>query len=212
MDSATVLAIARRELSELHTLSIGYGQRHARELMAAHRLARHFRVKREVVVELPVASLLRSSLTDRSRRIPSGRRRRSGIPSTYVPARNTIFLSIALGYAESHRLERIYLGVNAVDYSGYPDCRPEFLRAFNRLAALATRSGVEGQGRIRVLAPLLRLSKSQIVQRGEALGVPWAMTWSCYRGGRRPCARCDSCLLREAGFRDAGAVDPLVTM
>src|SRR5208283_542548 len=126
------------------------------------------------------------------------------IPSTYVPARNTILLSVALGYAESHRLGTIYLGANAIDYSGYPDCRPEYFRAFERLARLATKAGVEGGARIRVETPLLRRSKADIVRLGERLGVPWALTWSCYAGGRTPCGTCDACRLRRKGFAEAG--------
>lgn len=210
MDSATVLALASRRAGPVHALTILYGQRHAREVRAARALARRFRVGRHLVVRLPIGGELDSALTQRRRSIPSRSRRHPGprIPTTYVPARNTIFLSVALGYAESHRLARIWIGANAVDYSGYPDCRPEYFRAFERLARLATRSGVEEGWRIRIAAPLLHWSKARIVQEGEQLGVPWAATWSCYRGGRRPCGRCDACRLREKGFREAGIDDP----
>jgi 7-cyano-7-deazaguanine synthase len=128
-----------------------------------------------------------------------------------VPARNTILLAIALGYAESHRLGAIYLGANAVDYSGYPDCRPKYLREFERLAQLATRAGVEGRQRIQIVAPLVRWSKAEIVRTGARLGVPWELTWSCYAGGRTPCGRCDACRIRARGFRQAGVIDPLRT-
>jgi 7-cyano-7-deazaguanine synthase len=210
MDSATCLALARRRGAPVHALTVEYGQRHERELRAARSLARHYRVRRHVVLRLPLASLLSSSLTDRRRKLPTSGPRRGRIPSTYVPARNTILLSVALGYAESHRLGEIYLGANAIDYSGYPDCRPEFLRAFERLARLATKDAVEGRSVVRVRAPLLRSTKADIVRFGERLGVPWALTWSCYAGGTSPCGRCDSCRLRARGFAEAGVVDPLL--
>lgn len=210
MDSATCLALATRDAAPVHALTVRYGQRHARELESARALARRFRVARHDVVDLPIGHLLDSALTRRRGAIPPPSRGHgpSRIPATYVPARNTILLALALGVAESRGVDRIYLGINSVDYSGYPDCRPEFLAAFRRLARLATRSGTQGGHATAVEAPLLRLSKAGIVRLGERLGVPWALTWSCYRGGRRPCGRCDACRLREAGFRDAGVVDP----
>jgi 7-cyano-7-deazaguanine synthase len=208
MDSATCLAIATRYRPPVHALTIHYGQRHARELRAAKALARRFRVRRHVVLRLPVGPLLDSALTHPSQRIPGRPARAGRIPATYVPARNTILLSLALGYAESHHLGAIYLGANAIDYSGYPDCRPEFLRAFERMSRLATRAGVERGQRIRVLAPLLRMSKADIVRTGARFGVPWEVTWSCYAGGRTPCGRCDACRLRARGFRGAGVPDP----
>lgn len=210
MDSATCLAIASRERPPVHALTVLYGQRHSREVRAARGLARRFRAGRHVVLDLPLGPLLDSSLTRPGRRLPSSGPRAGRIPSSYVPARNTILLSVALGYAESHRLDRIYLGANAVDYSGYPDCRPEFLHEFERLARLATRAGVLRHWKVRIVAPLLALSKAQIVRRGERLGVPWALTWSCYEGGRVPCGRCDSCRLRARGFAEAGIADPLL--
>jgi 7-cyano-7-deazaguanine synthase len=212
MDSATCLAEAVRRGEEVHALSIEYGQRHRRETASARALARHFQVKEHTVIRLPIGPLLTSALTDPTRPIPGPSRKNAngGIPPTYVPARNTIFLSIALGYAESRGLQRIYVGVNAVDYSGYPDCRPEYLRAFDRLARLATKASVEDGRRIRIVAPLVRLTKSEIVQRGTRLGVPWDLTWSCYVGGRRPCGSCDACTFRAKGFREAGCVDPLI--
>ena len=210
MDSATCLAIARRSHRRVAALTVVYGQRHAREIRAARALARRFRADEHTVIAVPLAGLVRSSLTDRRRRLPSSGPRTGRIPSTYVPARNTVLLSLALGYAESRGLDRIYLGANAIDYSGYPDCRPEFLRAFERVARLGTRAGVEGRSHPKVVAPLLRLTKAGIVRRGERLGVPWELTWSCYGGGRRPCGRCDSCRLRARGFRAARVRDPLV--
>jgi len=210
MDSAPCLALAARDDPPVHALTISYGQRHAREIRSARALARRYGVRSHVVLRLPLGPLLDSTLTRPRRRLPSAGPRGGRIPSTYVPARNTILLAVALGYAESHRLGSIYLGANAIDYSGYPDCRPEFLRAFERLARLGTRAGVEGRGSIRVKAPLLRLSKAGIVRLGERLGVPWTLTWSCYAGGRRPCGTCDSCRLRARGFRGARVRDPTV--
>ncbi len=210
MDSATCLAIARRAHARVAALTVVYGQRHAREIRAARSLARRFRVDEHTVVAVPLGALVRSSLTERRRRLPSGGPRPGRIPSTYVPARNTVLLSLALGYAESRGLDRIYLGANAIDYSGYPDCRPRFLRAFERVARLGTKVGVEGRRGPKIVTPLLRLTKAGVVRRGERLDVPWALTWSCYRGGVRPCGRCDSCRLRARGFRGAGIRDPLV--
>jgi 7-cyano-7-deazaguanine synthase len=211
MDSATVLAVARHHFRRVDCLTIGYGQRHLRELRSARRLARHFRISRHQIVQLPLAPLLQSVLTDSRRRLPRAHAGRitGRIPPTYVPARNTILLSIALGYAESIGARAIYIGANAIDYSGYPDCRPEYFRAFERLAQLATRAAVERGRTVRIEAPLLRLSKADIVRLGERLHVPWEMTWSCYAGGSTPCGRCDSCVLRARGFHAAGIRDPL---
>ena len=210
MDSATCLALARKESGPLHALTLTYGQRHRKEIRAARSLARHYHVDRHVVVDLPSEPFADSALTDRRRSLPRSGPGKSGrIPSTYVPARNTVFLAMALGYAESHRLRRIFLGANAVDYSGYPDCRPEYLAAFRRLARLATRVAVESGESIDIVAPLLRLSKPEIVRLGSRLKVPWEKTWSCYAGGRYPCGVCDACRLRSFGFLRAGAGDPL---
>ncbi len=210
MDSATVCAIAAKRRYRLHCLTVLYGQRHAREVRSARAIARHFRVARHVLLRLPLGPVLSSALTNRSRRLPGRRRRRAAgsIPATYVPARNTILLALALGHAETVGAERIFIGANAVDYPGYPDCRPEYLRQFARLANLATRAGVERKRRFIIEAPLLRLSKAEIVRRGTRLGVPWADTWSCYAGGRAPCGRCDACFYRAKGFREAGVPDP----
>ena len=210
MDSATCLALAARRSGRVTALSVAYGQRHRREVACARALARRFRVHSFQTVRLPIGPLLDSALTDTTRTLPGtgGRRARGAIPSTYVPARNTIFLALALALAESRGADRIYLGVNAVDYSGYPDCRPEYLAAFRRLARLATRRGVEGRP-VRIEAPLLHLSKAEIVRLGERVGVPWELTWSCYAGGSVPCGRCDSCRLRAKGFDAAGVTDPL---
>lgn len=208
MDSATCLAIASRQNASVHALTVLYGQRHAREVRSARALARRYQIASHAVLRLPISPILDSALTSRGRRIPSGPGKKGEIPATYVPARNTILLSLALGFAESRGADRIYLGANAIDYSGYPDCRPEYLRAFQRLARLATKAGVEGRTRVRIEAPLLRLSKAEIVRMGERLRVPWALTWSCYRGGRVPCGACDACRLRAKGFAEAGVQDP----
>jgi len=208
MDSATCLALAVRDRPPVHALTVLYGQRHAREVRSARALARRFGAI-HCVIDLPLGPLLESSLTRPGRPLPQRPPRDGRIPSTYVPARNTILLALALGYAETHGLGTIYLGANAIDYSGYPDCRPAFLRAFERLARVATRAAVEDGRRVRIDAPLLRLSKAEIVRTGESLRVPWELTWSCYAGGRSPCGRCDSCRLRARGFRSAGVRDPL---
>jgi 7-cyano-7-deazaguanine synthase len=208
MDSATCLALAARQAPPLHALTFVYGQRHARELASARRLARRYGAVAHRLVRLPLAPLVDSALTSASARLPSRPPRPGTIPATYVPARNTVLLAVALGYAESHRLGRIYFGANAVDYSGYPDCRPAFVAAFNALARRAIRSPAEGGRRVRVVAPLLRRSKAEIVRWGDRLRVPWELTWSCYAGGSAPCGRCDACRLRARGFREAGRVDP----
>ncbi len=211
LDSYTAGAIARAEGFGLYALTVAYGQRHRVELEAARRVARALGVVRHVELPLDLAAFGGSVLTGagdvpRDRAIGEG-----GIPATYVPARNTVFLSLALAWAETLGASDIVIGVNAVDYSGYPDCRPEFIRAFESLAALATKAGAGG-ARFRVLAPLASLSKADIIRRGLALGLDYGLTHSCYdpRPGGRPCGRCDSCVLRAKGFAEAGARDPLV--
>ena len=211
LDSATAAAIARAEGWELHALTIRYGQTHAREVEAARRVAAAVGVARHLELDVDLSAFGGSALTGDGA-IPKDRAPDAAdIPSTYVPARNTVFLSLALAWAETSRAEAIVIGVNAIDYSGYPDCRPEYLEAFERLASLATRAGVNG-GRMRILAPLLRLSKGEIVSRGLALGVDYRLTHSCYdpQPDGRPCRRCDSCRIRAQGFKDAGAADPLL--
>jgi 7-cyano-7-deazaguanine synthase len=210
MDSATCLALAAREARPVHALTIVYGQRHVREVASARRLARFYRARRHVILHLPLGPLLDSALTDRGRPLPRRAARAGRIPPTYVPVRNTILLAVALGYAESHRLGAIYLGANAIDYSGYPDCRPPFLRAFERVARLGTRTGVETGRSIRIRAPLLRRTKADVVRLGERLGVPWRLTWSCYAGAGTPCGRCDACRWRAKGFAEAGVPDATV--
>lgn len=211
MDSATVLAVARRHFRRVDALTVAYGQRHRREIDSARRLVAAFHIAHHQVLELPLGPLLRSALTDPRRPLPRAHwgRTPERIPATYVPARNTILLAIALGYAESVGAAAIYIGANAIDYSGYPDCRPEYFRAFEHMARLATRAGVEEGRRVTIEAPLLHLSKADIVRLGERLHVPWELTWSCYAGGRGPCGRCDACVLRTQGFQRAGVTDPL---
>jgi 7-cyano-7-deazaguanine synthase len=213
LDSATTLAIARAEGFETYALSFDYGQRHDRELDSARRVAAALGVKEHLVLRLDLRAIGGSALTA-DIPVPKGRSVEamgSGIPVTYVPARNTIFLSHALAWAEVLESQDIFIGVNALDYSGYPDCRPEFIEAFERMANLATRAGVEGTSRLRIHSPLIRLTKAEIVARGAALGVDFGLTWSCYepRPDGLACGRCDSCLLREKGFREAGLRDPV---
>ena len=214
LDSAVAAAEARAAGFEVHALTVRYGQRHAVEVEAARAVARHLGCAGHRVLDLDLASFGGSALTDPGAAIPRDRveaARAGGIPSTYVPARNTVLLSLALSLAEARGARDLFLGVNAVDYSGYPDCRPAFLEAFERLAAVATKAGVEGEA-FRVHAPLLRMTKADIVRRGAALGVDLGLTRSCYDPGAdgRACGRCDSCRIRAKGFREAGVPDPTV--
>lgn len=208
LDSATTLYYARSQGYRCHALIIDYGQRHRKEVRAARSIARRSGYP---------ATLLRvrlgwggSALTDRKIRVPRGRSLREmgrGIPSTYVPARNTIFLSCAVSLAEAIGASAIAIGANAVDFSGYPDCRPAYYDAFRRVIRRGTQAGVEGRP-MRIITPLIRKSKAQIIRLGRRLGVPFELTWSCYLGGRRPCGRCDSCALRAKGFKEARMPDP----
>jgi len=208
LDSATCLAIARAEGFAVHALTVRYGQRHAREVDQARVVASALGAASHRVVEVDLRSIGGSALTTDAE-VPKDRADDGSIPVTYVPARNTVFLSLALGLAEVVGATDLFLGVNAVDYSGYPDCRPEFVEQFQRLAALATRAGVQG-ARYTVHAPLLALSKAQIIRRGVELGVDYGLTHSCYDPAPdgRACGRCDSCRLRRQGFADAGVADP----
>ncbi len=212
LDSATILAIARADGYETHAISFRYGQRHAVELEYALRVARALGAARHVIAEIDLRAFGGSALTseiavpkhDRTEEIGGG------IPVTYVPARNTIFLSFALAFAETTGARHIFIGVNALDYSGYPDCRPEYLEAFERMANLATRAGVEG-ARLTLHAPLLRMTKAEIIRRGLALGVDYSLTRSCYDPSRdgASCGHCDACLLRLRGFAETGSADPI---
>ena len=207
LDSATTLALAQEEGFACYALSMEYGQRHAAELAAARRVAQALGVQEHRVVSLALDQFGGSALTDRDIEVPT--EGGAGIPVTYVPARNTIFLSLALAWAEAIGARDLFVGVNAVDYSGYPDCRPEFIAAFEKLANLATKAGVEGE-RFQVHAPLIRLTKSEIIREGVRLGVDYGLTVSCYQADPegRACGRCDSCRLRAQGFREAGIPDP----
>lgn len=207
LDSATVLAMAQSQGYECYTLSFDYGQRHRAELLAAQRTAAVQSAAEHKVVTLDLRTIGGSALTDEAIDVPE--EEVEGIPITYVPARNTVFLSIALGWAEVLGARHIFIGVNAVDYSGYPDCRPEFIATFEALANVATKAGIEGQ-RLRIHAPLIDLTKADIIRRGVALGVDYAVTVSCYQATSDglACGRCDSCRLRRKGFEDAGVADP----
>ncbi|MBC3412220.1 MULTISPECIES: 7-cyano-7-deazaguanine synthase QueC [Pseudomonas] len=207
LDSATVVAMAQADGYACYTMSFDYGQRHRAELDAAERVAREMGVVEHKVIGLNLNGIGGSALTDSSIAVPEAPA--EGIPVTYVPARNTVFLSLALGWAEVLEARDIFIGVNAVDYSGYPDCRPEFVEAFERMANLATKAGVEGNG-FRIQAPLQNLSKAQIVQAGMARGVDYSLTVSCYQAddAGRACGKCDSCRLRADGFKAAGVPDP----
>jgi len=212
VDSSTALYVAREEGYDVYALSIRYGQRHAIELEAARKVARAAGVQEHLVVGIDMRSIGGSALTadievPKHAAYEEVRGGRAPIPATYVPARNTIFLSLALGWAEVLGAEDIFIGANAVDYSGYPDCRPEYIRAFEEMANLATRASVEGSMRFRIRAPLIEMSKADIIRTGRRLGLDYSLTWSCYdpRPDGKPCGTCDSCLLREKGFREAEA-------
>ena len=209
VDSATCLAIARADGFRCHALSFRYGQRHVAELVAAARVAGDLDVAEHRVMQIDLAAFGGSALTDASIAVPENGAPGPAIPVTYVPARNTVFLAFALAWAEVLGAADIYIGVNAVDYSGYPDCRPEFIAAFEHMANLATRAGVEG-GRLRIRAPLIDLSKAAIIRQGIALGVDYSATVSCYQADEAgaACGCCDSCRLRRAGFEAAGVTDP----
>lgn len=211
LDSATCLALALRDGFEAHALSVDYGQRHRWELLSARRVALALGAAGHLVIRVDLKAFGGSALTDRKIAVPKGRtlkRMARDIPATYVPARNTVMLSLALAHAETIGASDIYVGVNAIDYSGYPDCRPEFLRAFEKVARLATKAGVLGRP-LRIRAPLVKLSKADIVRLGTSLGVNYALTLSCYDPVRgRACGECDACLLRRKGFVEAGERDP----
>ncbi len=211
LDSSTCLAFARREGYECYALSFDYGQRHRVELEAAARVAQALGAARHMVARIDLRQIGHSALTD-DLVVPKGRSAQAmsdGIPVTYVPARNTIFLSFALAWAEVLEAPDIFIGVNALDYSGYPDCRPEYIAAFEKMANLATKAGVEGRLRVRIHTPLIRLSKAEIVKLGRDLGLDFSLTHSCYDPDAegRPCGQCDSCLLRRKGFEEAGIAD-----
>ena len=213
LDSATAAAMARREGRALYALTIDYGQRHRFELEAARHVAEALGVREHLIQRLDLSPFGASALTA-DIEVPKGRtedQMQAAIPVTYVPARNTIFLSLALGYAESRRIGDIFIGVNVLDYSGYPDCRPEYIEAFQRMANLATKAGVEGTLKFTIHAPLVKMTKAEIIRAGTELGVDYGLTHSCYDPdpSGRPCGQCDACLLRWKGFAEAGLPDPL---
>ncbi len=215
LDSATVLAIAQSQQYDVHALSFRYGQRHVYELDCARQLTERAGVKKHVVAEIDLGIFGGSALTTPGIEVPKGRSTEamSGeIPITYVPARNTIFLSFALAWAEVLGSSDIFIGVNALDYSGYPDCRPEYIEAYQRMANLATKSGVEGRQQLMIHTPLIQMTKAQIIRRGMELGVDYALTSTCYDPAENgaPCRQCDACQLRQKGFADNGLIDPLL--
>ena len=211
LDSSTVLALAKERGYDVVALTFDYGQKHKRELNSSRKMARHFKAKEHIIVPLNLGELLRSSLTRESMSIPENRTEEeisSGVPSTYVPSRNIIFLSIAASIAESRGAEAIFIATNSVDFSGYPDCTAEFMSAFQRTLDIGTKAGIDGRG-VRIEAPILSKSKGDIVREAIRLKVPLEETWSCYKGGVKACGKCDSCLLRLRGFSEAGIRDPL---
>jgi 7-cyano-7-deazaguanine synthase len=214
LDSATALAIAQSEGFDVFAISFRYGQRHKIELESARRVAERMRVLKHIVVDIDLRQFGGSALTDEIA-VPKGRTvsaMAEGVPITYVPARNTVFLSFALAWSETLGSKDIFLGVNALDYSGYPDCRPEFIEAYERMANLATKAGIEGGQRLKLHTPLINFTKAQIIARGAELGVDYSMTSSCYDPSATgaPCGSCDSCLLRQKGFAELKRLDPLV--
>ena len=213
IDSSTAMAIAKKENYELHALTFRYGQRHEREIEAAKKVAAFLGAQGHLIIEFNLRAIGGSALTDQIE-VPKGRSPEEiphGVPVTYVPARNTIFLSFALALAERLEAEDIFFGANQLDYSGYPDCREEYIRAFEQMANLATKAGVEGKTKIRIHTPLIRMTKAQIIQKGMELGLDYSLTWSCYdpAPGSLACGLCDSCQLRLKGFKEAGCKDPI---
>lgn len=212
LDSATTLAIALDQDFEVHALTLKYGQRHENELQAAEKLAEHYEIEEHRIFEMDLASLASSALTDDSQPLPVDRPAdeiSSVIPETYVPARNLVFLGLALAWAETLAAKAVFIGANSLDYSGYPDCRPEFYTAFQQVADLGTKRGLEGQA-VEIRYPLINMTKAQIIKTGHELGVPFELTWSCYNGeDGKACGKCDSCVLRQKGFKEAGLDDQM---
>ena len=213
LDSTTMMALVWSEGYEIYSLSFRYGQRHAQEIAAAQRVAQVYEAKKHMIIDIGLGSIGGSALTD-DVDVPKARTQeeiRKGVPVTYVPARNTIFLSYALAWAEVVGSWDIFIGVNAIDYSGYPDCRPEYIEAFQQMANLATKAAVEGKRSVRIRAPFINMSKPEIIKKGIQLGVDYGITHSCYDPGPggRACGECDSCLIRRKGFQDAGIQDPI---
>lgn len=214
LDSATTLAVAKNQGFDCYALTFRYGQRHSIEIKSAKRIADAIGVIEHRILDIDLAAFAGSALTDRSLDVPKGRNiisRGTDIPVTYVPARNTIFLSFALAWAETLGIFDIFIGVNAIDYSGYPDCRAEFIKAFQKLANLATAAGVEGKGKYKIHTPIIKMTKAEIIKTGAKLNLDYSLTHSCYDPDEkgRACGRCDSCRLRLKGFADAGLKDPI---
>jgi 7-cyano-7-deazaguanine synthase len=211
LDSAVSAFIAKDMGYKIFALSFVYGQRHDKEIKSAKQIAKTLDVKKHIIFEIDIAQFGGSSLIDKSIKPEIDNKLEDigkDIPNTYVPARNTIFLSVALGFAETVDADAIFIGATSADYSGYPDCRPKYFQAFQKMADLATKKGVNGEN-IKIITPVLTLNKSEIIKKGSELGVPFDKTWSCYLGGKKACGRCDSCLLRLKGFKKAGLKDPL---
>ncbi len=211
LDSTVAATLAKERGFEIHALSFDYGQRHTRELESAKLVAKTLGCASHTVLHLPIGAYGASALTDKAIAVPTGRdeaQMGGDIPPTYVPARNIVFLSLALGLAEARDADAIFIGANALDYSGYPDCRPEFFDAFTEMARLGTKRGVEGRP-VRIEVPLQHMTKADIVREGKRIGAPLELTWSCYQGGDKACGICDSCVLRLKGFREAGSQDPI---
>jgi 7-cyano-7-deazaguanine synthase len=209
VDSATTLAIAKEKGYELYALTFDYGQRHRKEIESAKRIAEKLGVKEHKIIDVALDRIGGSALTDESIGVPrDGEFDRAEIPATYVPARNMIILSFAVAWTEVLGAEAVYIGANAIDYSGYPDCRPEFFDSFRKTATLGTKRGAEGRG-FEIEHPLIDLTKSEIIKMGLELNVPFELTWSCYLGGEKACGKCDSCRLRLKGFKGAGVEDPI---
>lgn len=211
IDSSVTAHIAKKEGYEIYGLSIRYGQRHKKEIECAKKISSSIKAKEHIILDLDLDKFGGSSLTDKTKKLEMNHKLEEigkTIPSTYVPARNTVFLSIALSYAEAIDADAIFIGVTATDFSGYPDCRSEYIDAFQKMADLATKKSVEGRP-ITIMTPLLHLSKADIIRKGSEIGVPFEKTWSCYLGDEKACGRCDSCLLRLKGFKEAGLKDSL---
>lgn len=210
LDSTVCMGVAHSQGYELFPISFNYNQRHDRELESANQIAKYYKATKHIVIRTNMDVIGGSALTDEELPVPTGKVDQPGIPITYVPARNLIFLSYALGYAEVTGADRIFIGVNALDYSGYPDCRPEFIDLFQQVADYSTKAGVQDQRKIKIETPLLQLTKKEIVLLGQQLQAPLELTTSCYNGGAVACGQCDSCLLRLKGFADAGVIDPIL--
>lgn len=211
LDSAVTLAKAKEEGYEVYPLSFDYGQRHDKELESAKEIAKWYSAKEHKILKIDLVQIGGSALTDKNIPVPEKRKVEEmgkDIPITYVPARNTVLLAFAIGYAEVVNAEAVFIGANALDYSGYPDCRPEYFEAIQKVAELGTRKGVEGKP-IQIKAPLIKMTKAEIVKEGARLNVPFHLTWSCYKGGEKACGKCDSCILRLKGFKEAGLEDPI---